>query len=264
MTKRVHSRASVFLSLLAVVLVVLGVAFQTATPAAAKGEDATPLLNKAVETMGDVQSFRFELSTVQGQSIIMNNLELDGVVGAVQRPDRFEATITAKVAVVKVDVRVVGVGRRLWVTDPLASTETFIDVTDQASGDQMATETLSALVNPDRLLLTAVGLVDQPTVDGTESIDGVKTTRIVGTVDFRKLPQFQMATPEAASEFLVLEEMPITIWVDEAGHVVSMEIEGPLTVDESPDVVRRLDLFEFDEPVDIVEPVTGTPAAGGS
>jgi len=229
--------------------------FFTPRTAGAQDADASALLTTAVERMKNVQSFRFELSTVQGTSIIMNNLELAGVEGAVQRPDRFQATITARVAIVDVDVRIVGIGDRLWVTDPLADQETFVEVTQEVAGEPIVSEALTALVNPDELLLAAVGLVQNPNIDGTETVDGVKTTRITGTVDFRNLPQFQQATPEAASEFLALEEMPITIWIDNEGVVRSMELEGPITADESPDVVRRLDLIEIDGPVEITEPV---------
>ena len=219
-------------------------------------DDAGPLLDRAVETMANVQSFRFELTTVQGESIIMNNLELAGVEGAVQRPDRFEATITAQVVMIEVDVRIVGIGERLWVTDPLAADETYIEVTQQVAGAPIVDQALTALVNPDEILLAAVGLVRDPQIDGTETVDGVRTTRVVGTVDLRDLPQFNQATPVPTDEFLALEEMPITIWIDEDGHVLSMELEGPITADESPDVVRRLDVTAIDEPVDITEPVS--------
>lgn len=223
--------------------------------AAAKGEDATQLLSAAAAAMTALKSFQFELTTVQGKSTILRNLELVGVEGAVQRPDSFEATITAKVAIVNVDVDVVGIGGRLWVTDPLAKDAAYIEVTG-AAGDELQAQTLSALINPDRLLLAAVGLVESPVVDGTETIDGDKTTRVVGTVDLNRIQPLQLATPVAGSEFdkLILGEMPITIWVDADDRVRSLEVEGPLTTDESPDVVRRLDLFDFDQPVEIAEP----------
>lgn len=219
-----------------------------------KGEDATPILVKAAEAMSEVQSFRFELTTVRGESTILQNLELAGVTGAVQRPDRFQATITARVAVVEVDVEVIAIGSRVWVSDPMASSETFIEIT---SDDPAVGEQLTNLINPDRLLLQAVGLVQEPTVDGFETIERARTTRVVGTVDLAEIPQFAQATPEAARDLLVLDEMPVTLWIDGEGHVVRMEVDGPLTRDESVDVVRRITLYDFDAPVDIVEPVTG-------
>src|SRR5690606_10743743 len=131
MAKHNRSVRSVRLFLIAAVLTLTGLVTGLPTPTMAKGEDATPLLEKAAQTMSQVQSFRFELRTVQGESLIMNNLELSRVVGSVQRPASFEATITAKVAVIDVDVRIVGIGTRLWVTDPLSKEETYIEVTGE-------------------------------------------------------------------------------------------------------------------------------------
>jgi lipoprotein LprA len=223
----------------------------------AQSTDAAQLLTNAAMAMTKLKSFQFELSTVQGQSTILRNLELVGVKGAVERPDRFEATITAKVAIVTVDVDIVGIGAQLWVTDPLAREKSYIQVT---GGDEDAaqTEALATLINPDRLLLAAVGLVKAPVIDGTESIDGVQTTRVTGTVDLSTIGALAGATPEAGSvsDLLILGTMPITVWIDGDNHVRSLELEGPLTKDETPDVIRRLDLTDFDEPVDIENPAS--------
>jgi hypothetical protein len=220
----------------------------------AQEQDASALLQQAAATMATVQSFQFELSTVQGESTILQNLELVGVEGAVQRPDRFEATITAKIAIVEIDVDVIGIGSKIWVTDPMSNDHKYIEVSDEVEDAGSQSDVLSALLNPDRLLLAAVGQIKDATIDGDEKIDGIQTTRIVGIVDLAKLEQFATATPDIPSGFLILGEMPVTVWLDEAGHVISLELEGPLTEDESPDVVRRLDLYDFDEPVTIDEP----------
>ena len=98
-----------------------------------------------------------------------------------------------------------------------------------------------------------------PIVDGSETLDGVDTTRIVGTVDLSGLENVAGGTPIAGFDLLILGEMPVTIWLDGEGHVVSLEIEGPLTTSESPDVVRRLDLFDFDLPLVIEAPDNVAP-----
>ena len=86
----------------AVVLLATALFASTNAPASAEGEDASALLAQAATTMAGVKSFRFELSTVQGQSTIFQNLELAGVEGSVLRPDRFQAKITAKIAIIEV------------------------------------------------------------------------------------------------------------------------------------------------------------------
>jgi hypothetical protein len=223
----------------------------------AQDDEAVALLNMAAQRMATLQSFRFKLSTVNGQSTILDNLELVGAEGAVLRPDSFEATITAKVAIIEVKVRTVGIGNRLWVTDPTTSEERYIEVTGGATGDPSQTENLADLINPDRLLLEAVRFVTDPEIEDTETIDGIETTLVTGTFDASALAAFAPATPEAGEigiDLLALGEMPILIWIDDQGYVLRIELEGPLTTSESPNVIRRLDLFDFDEPIEIPEP----------
>jgi lipoprotein LprA len=198
----------------------------------ARAQDATALLDNAVTTMSTVQSFAFALSTVQGQSTILQNLELSGVEGTVQRPDRFQAKITAKLAFIEVDVRMIGIGGNLWVTDPLSDSDSYVNLSSEGGGGSGEVDTLTALLNPDRLLLAAVDLVENSTIDGTEEINDVPVTRIKGTVDLSNIEQFATATPNMLSDLLILGEMPITIWIDDAGHVVSLDFDVPVTIDE--------------------------------
>jgi hypothetical protein len=226
--------------------------------AGAEGEDATPLLQRAAAAMANVKTFSFELSTVSGQATIFQNLELVGVEGSVVRPDRFRATVTAKVAFIEAKVDVIGIGSHVWATDPMSRSENYIELTNGPESGTSEAEIISALINPDRLLLSAVSMIENPTIDGTEKMDGKEVTRVVGTVDLAKLEQFATATPEFGSDLLILGKMPVTLWIDDGGYVLSLEVEGPLTTDESPDVVRRIDLFDFDQPITIEAP---TPTA---
>lgn len=227
--------------------------------AAAQDDEATALLQSAAAKMGSLQSFRFKLSTINGQSTILQGLELVGVEGSVLRPQSFEATITAKVAIIEVKVRTIGIGNRLWVTDPTIAEERFIEVTGGADGDLGDTQNLADLINPDRLLLEAVKYVKDPKIEDEETIDGVETTLVTGIFDASALASLAPATPGADGEMgvdlLALGEMPILIWIDAEGYVLRIELEGPLTTAESPNVIRRLELFDFDEPVEIAEPV---------
>jgi len=249
--KFTHLSCQLRLGLVLILAMTLFASVQSTTTA--KGEDATALVTKAAETMAGLDSFGFELSTVEGESTILRNLELVGVVGSVQRPDSFEATITAKVAIVEVSVDIIGIGSQIWVTDPLSSDKTYIDVTGSTGGSTEAQE-LSNLINPDRLLLAAASRVKNAVVDGTEDIDGVETTRVVGVVDLSELENMAGGTPVAGIDILTLGEMPVTLWIDGDGQLISLELEGPLTSAESPNVVRRLDLFEFNERVQIDAP----------
>lgn len=218
-------------------------------PTAAQSTDAAELLRRSAETMAGLASFHFELTTPRGETLFMENFELAGLEGDVQRPDRFQASATAKAAIIELTVQVVGVGTRLWVTDPLSQEERFVEFsTDEVTGGEGAA--LVDLLNPDRVLLRAVELIDQPIVAGEDEIDGVATTRIEGTFDLARVQQDGTPVPGLATA----GPLPVAIWLDETGRVRRLQLLGPLTDAESPDVLRQLDLSAFDEPVDIQPP----------
>jgi outer membrane lipoprotein-sorting protein len=244
------------LSILSPRLVALGLALLLtahATPlsrVAAQDQDPKALLAKAAQTMAAVQSFHFTFTTPRGKSMVTDQLELAGIEGDVQRPDRFRASFTAKASIISLKVKVIGIGNKVWATDPTKRDETWILVTENAQGELP----LPDLLNPDRLLQAAVDLIQNPTIAGEDEVDGTKTTRIEGTFDPSQVsevagtpvPEFQGLAGQAP--------IPLTIWIDDGGLVRRLQFAGPLTRAESPDVVRQLDITKIDEPVDIQPP----------
>lgn len=235
-------------SLPLLLLVVLGLT--VGGPAAAQEPDeAAALLERAATTMAALDSFHFELSTPRGQTLFLENLELAALEGDVLRPDSFRASATAKAAIVELSVDVVGIGTRLWVTDPLQEGDQYqeLDIAAETGGGGAS---LVDLLNPDRVLLEAVTLIEEPSVAGDDEIDDAETTRIDGTFDLSRLQAAGTPVPGLRTD----QPLPVSIWIDDEGRVRRMEIEGPLTTAEASDVVRRLDLTAFDEPVTIEPP----------
>lgn len=226
----------------------------TASPAAGQS-DAAALLAKAGTAMSQIKSFHFELTTPRGKTTFMDQFELKSVSGDVQRPDRFQATISVTVAVVNLDIQVIGIGSRIWVTNPLATAGQPQYTTVDAGGG------LDALLNPDRLLLQAIRYVQDATITGTQTIDGVTTTIVEGTVDLGQVANPQ-GTPVPVERFgLPQTRVPVIVWIDGDGRVRVLQVNGPLAPGEDANVVRELDLSKFDQPLDIQPPVGATPAA---
>lgn len=211
--------------------------------------EAEALLRNSAEAMAEVSSFHFELSTPRGQTLVLDNFELHGLEGDVQRPDRFRATVSAEAAMLDLSVDVVGVGSRLWVSNPTAQEGGYIelDLAAEAGGSP------ADLINPDQLLLQAIELIEEPRINGRDEIDGVPVTRIDGRFDPDRVTA--AGTP-AAGEGAAGEALPIAIWIDDEGRLRRLELAGPLVEGEGAEVVRRLDLSAFDEPVDIQPPTT--------
>ena len=150
-------------------------------------------------------------------------------------------------AIIELTVKVVGVGNQLWVSDPISEEERYVAINlDEADGASP-----TALLNPDRVLLAAVDLIEEPSLTGEETIDGIETTRIDGTFDLARV-----VSPHTPLPGLRLDgPLPVSLWIDDVGRLRRLELDGPFTGAESPDVRRRLDLSAFDEPVDIQPPV---------
>ena len=229
------------------ILLLAGIAPGRST--AAQETDAAALLKRSAAAMAKLDSFHFELTTPRGKTLFMENLELSGVEGDVLRPDSFRATATAKAAIITLDVKVVGIGTRLWVTDPTAQQETYIEVDLSDQGATLGS--LTDLINPDRVLLEAVKLIDQPAIVEEEDLDGVHTTLVEGTFDLGKVGVQGTPIPGLKTG----DPLPVTIWIDDEGQVRRMELDGPLTDAEAPNVTRRLELSAFDDPVEIAAPV---------
>lgn len=209
--------------------------------------DAVALLEAATTAIAALDTFAFSLETTRGTSTIMEGFELKGVEGVVRRPMDVQATITMGVPFGDISATAVGIDGEFWVEDPLSAEGAWISL----GSDRQ----LQALINPDRLILLAVRLVQDAKITGTEKVDGAETTIVEGTVDF-------VVTAEAAigddasmiAEFLAEGPKDVMFWIDEENRVVEAEIGGPLLTTESDDVIRVLSLFDFNEPVDIAKP----------
>ena len=246
-----HSSRRMFLRMSASGLSILAI-----RPMRASGnEEATQLLQTAAAAMAELTSFHFEMEPVDGRSMILDNLELRRVVGDVLRPDSFRATITARLAVVDVDVDVVSVGGAVWVTDPTKPGKAWQQVA--TGGERSDGAAFTDLINPDRLFLAAISLIDEPVIDGMEEIDGQECTVVTGSFEPRRLQE--LASPVAGDpgtpSLLIDEPVFLTAWIAGDGRVLRIEEEGPVTASDSNDVIRAITLSAFDAPVEITAPM---------
>lgn len=208
-------------------------------------EDAVALLRESAAAMAALQSFRFEIDTIRGESTIFEGLSVDLIEGAVRRPYDFTATVTVGLPIGNLDVTAVGLDGTAWVEDPLNA------------GEWIALEggeDIVALVNPDTLILSSIGLIQDATIDGTEQIDGEEATVVAGFVDFAETADQLSGGAVALPAEVSTEPLPVLVWIDTEGHVLEIEVSGPILTSESSDVVRAIRFFEFDEPVEIERP----------
>lgn len=208
-------------------------------------DDAVALLRESAAAMADLETFSFEIETVRGESTILQGFSVNMIEGAVRRPHDFTATVTVGLPIGSISLTAVGLDGSAWVQDPLND------------GDWIAlegAEDITALINPDTLIVSSIGLIQNATIDGTEQIDGADSTRIAGEIDFSetsaKLSGGEMSLPTQ----ITAEPIPVLIWIDSDNRVLEIEVSGPILTSESSDVIRDIRFFDFNEPVEIDQP----------
>jgi hypothetical protein len=219
---------------------------QESSPVPATGisgeDDARALLEEAVRTMADLETFAFEIVTVSGETALFPGFTLKLVEGVVRRPNDFAAAVEVSTPVGSIELSAVGIGDRAWIQDPLSDGE-WISL--EGIGD------VSAILNPDTLVLASIGLIQDARVDGDERVDGADTTRVAGTINLAEAAS--MFQEEAAGQ-ISAEPLDVLVWIDDQSHILEIEIAGPILASEDAGVIRSVRFFDFDEPVEIEQP----------
>jgi hypothetical protein len=186
-----------------------------------------------------LKTFHFRLEHENGTSPIPLGLDLETAEGDVVVPDRMSAEIEAKASGAVVQVEVIGVAEEGWMTNPfdrkwqpLPEGTNIKDVFDPAAG-------VKAVVGA----LTSVEVVKE------EKVAGVSTYLIEGEVDSGVL---EAAAPVAEPGLTV----SVKAWVGVDDSLPRrIRLEGPFAPGEPDNIVRKLDLSRFDEPLTIEPPI---------
>lgn len=208
--------------------------------------EAVELLRNAANALAALSTFAFGIETTRGESTIFQGLNVREITGFVRRPVDFTATVVVDVPFGSLDVTAIGVDGMAWVQDPLSDTESWIPLE--------GAENIVALINPDALIVSSIGLIQDARIDGTENVDGVDATRVAGTVDFATTADRVTGGSVQLPAEIVAEPLPVTVWIDGEGRVLEIEVVGQIVLTESEDVVRAVRFFGFNEPVDIAPP----------
>lgn len=217
---------------------------QVATPASqAEGDsDALAVLQAAGEKVLALETFAFSLETSAGSSTIFPGVDLVSVNGAVRRPIDLAATLSVKAFTQTMEVSAVAVDGEFYVQDPLSGGSWQ----NLGSAPEIAT-----MINPDWIIMAAINLIQDATI--TSEKDGV--VLIEGYMDFSEtLDSVKDADLDQLKQFLASGPVDVAFWVDAENYLTTVELYGPIFASESADVEKRIELFDFDEPVDIEKP----------
>ena len=209
--------------------------------AADDAPDARALLERAAERFRAVESFRFVYDFDGDSAPIVLNLEMERAEGEVARPDRMRAAVRAlapQLGGIRVEVDFVGVGDSSWITNPFNREEwRALDGNPVASA-----------FDPAAGVEAAVRAVADPAVTGAEQVGDATTWRVEGTLDSGALEAF-VTDGEPG------HEVRAVVWIDRERFLVRrVRLVGRLAADEPADLVRRIELGGFDQPVAIEPP----------
>jgi lipoprotein LprG len=223
----------------------LGVLLAVACGGGGGGGEGGPLpaaddvLAGLVARVDALKTFHFRLEHENGTSPIPLGLDLETAEGDVVVPDRMSAEIGAKANGAVVQVKVIGVGDKGWITNPfsrewqpLPEGTNIKDVFDPAAG-----------------VKAVVGALTNAKVVKEEKVAGVSTYLVEGEVDSGVL---EAAAPVAEPGLTV----SVKAWVGVDDSLPRrIRLEGPFAPGEPDNIVRKLDLSRFDEPLTIEPPI---------
>ena len=224
------------------ILILLGGLTPAATPAPTDaGQEAVRRAVAATTTAG---TFRFLISNEQGETELFSGITIEEIEGAIQRPDRFRAEVRGSAFFAPVELSVIAVGDRFWWTNPLTGGDDFEETTIDPE--------LLLLVNPDTLVRLIPPLIAEPRLVGRETVDGESLTLLVGHLHLSRLAEVAPELP--TGEINTDEPLPIEVWIDSEDRIRQIRITGPFVDQDSDDVIRLIEFFDFDEPVAIEPP----------
>lgn len=209
------------------------------TSASASNQDASALVKQAADAMKQVTGFHLVL-TADGK---VPNLKVGKVEGDVSNSPAPVATGTATIGMGQdnpsAEAKIIYVDGHLY--SDVAEPGKF---TDYGNGSSIYNPTV--LLDPGKGLGTLLSNLTDPKIDGTETVDGVATTKVSATSstkDVLVLAGSKMA-PEKSNP------LPVTLWIANDTHRL---IKAQLTA--APDATVTLNLSDFNKQVTATKPV---------
>ena len=201
-------------------------------------------VRRAVAATDALETFRFLIHNERGETELFAGVTIEEIEGAVRRPDRFRADVRGSAFFAPVEISVIAVGDRFWWSNPLTGGDDFEETTIEPE--------ILLLVNPDTLVRLIPPLVTDPRLVGRESVDGESLTLLGGSLDLSRLAEVAPELPTGGVN--TDEPLPIEVWIDDADRIRRIRITGPFVDQDSDDIVRVVEFFAFDEPVEIEPP----------
>lgn len=231
------------LSLIVSLLAVGACSAPDPTPSPTPPVDPATLVRRAADAMATVTAMHFRLAVPDGSDQTMAVAQGVGATafeGDVVAPDRLRVDLKARFSGRPVDLQVIAIGEKQYLTNPLS--QQWQDV----SGSLIVPRLLDANVG----ISGALRQLEAPAYVAAESIGGVQTDHVSGRV-----PPAALA-PLVGSQQAANDPVAVELWIGRAdGLLYQATITGAILEGEDPRLVRHLELSRFNLPVTIEAPI---------
>ena len=201
------------------------------------GEDPATIVRESARKTETVKTFHFALD-ISKVPTSTKGLQLTGAEGDAKVPDELEAQVSGRFAGFPLSTKLVAVGGKLWIENPLSGSWQSVDVET----------TPGFLLDPQKGVLGVMRGMTDVKEDGSEDVSGVSTTRITGTVPAAEVGPLAAVAAGSGSVGVIL-------WIGKDDRILRrIEVAGPIASGEPADAVRTIELSRFGEPVTVEAP----------
>lgn len=195
------------------------------------------VVQKAVPALQGANSFHFNLATSK-LSKPVPGLFVTTADGDVVRPDKLSGTVGATYSGLPINLKIVVAGSSQYMTDP-------------ASGkwEAMPAElNISQYFDPNGVS-QIISDVQSLKSDGTESVNGADSYRITGAVPATSLKKLSPEVDATGS-------LSTTLWIGSQDFLLRrVQLTGPFFQGEPADIVRTINMSDYNKQVTISTPV---------
>lgn len=189
-------------------------------------------------------TFAISVRNERGKTTVFPGVQLLGVDGVVKQPDRFRATARAKALFINAELQVVGIGGKLWMSNPIQGTKQLKERHVDAK--------YLPLTRPDTIVQLLLKLLEAPRIDRTEKLGPRALNVVTGRFNLTRLGE---VAPELIGGPIRTDQaLPVEVWIDDAAMIHRLKIFGPMVTYDDPNLVRVIDFSRFGDPVTIDDP----------
>ena len=197
--------------------------------------DPGELMLAAADRMAGVEKFHFVLEHEDGTSEIVQGIEMVRAEGDIGGTEQLQAEIEGRLGTLAFETGIVVLPDQGWLRNPL---------TQRWQREEI---TVSALFDPQQGAVALMRTATATGLGGREAVRGADCWVVEATTDSGELVFFRGV--EAGFE------VKAKVWIGVNDPLVHrIELRGPISSSELETIVRRLELSNFDQDVDIVPP----------